>query len=187
MSALAERLLAKYYRGSDHPYSHFERRVESLLRPDMTVLDAGCGRGLSVLRKFVGRAARLIGVELVEFTDVPAGIETYLRRSRHATAARAAWVIPNRFHGRIVHRVEGRAEEDSFPTAYRTNIRSAIQRPAAGAGLEVTTFTYLSQHSNYFMFNAGLFFLGMCYERLISRYEALRFLRGWLLVTPRKP
>ena len=30
-----------------------------------------------LLRKYLGRARRLIGIELVDFTDVPAGIETH--------------------------------------------------------------------------------------------------------------
>jgi hypothetical protein len=37
------------------------------------------------------------------------------------------------------------------------------------------------------MFNGALFFLGMCFEKLISRFESLRILRGWIMVTLRKP
>jgi hypothetical protein len=32
---------------------------------------------MPVLKKYVGRAERLIGVELVDFTDVPPGIEAF--------------------------------------------------------------------------------------------------------------
>lgn len=78
-------------------------------------------------------------------------------------------------------------EEDTFPTAYRTNTRTDVERLAASAGLRVESFEYLSQYPNYLMFNGALFFLGVCYEKLISRFEALRILRGWILVTLRKP
>ena len=53
--------------------------------------------------------------------------------------------------------------------------------------MEVESFVYLSQYPNYLMINGVLFFIGMCYEKLIRRFEALRFLRGWILVTLRKP
>jgi hypothetical protein len=32
-----------------------------------------------------------------------------------------------------------------------------------------------------------LFLLGTLYERLTSKFEALAFLRGWILVTVRRP
>ncbi len=235
MTTLSENLLRKYYANSSHPYRILEERIAALLTPDSVLLDAGCGRTVPVLRKYLGRAKRLIGVELVSFTDVPPGIETYnadlssiplpaasvdviLSRSvfEHLTdpesvyrefarllrpggavvfltanmwdyGTLAARLVPNRFHARIVKEVEGRAEEDTFPTAYRTNTRAAVDRLAADSGLRVESFEYLSQYPNYLMFNGALFFLGTCYEKLISRFDSLRFLRGWILVTLRKP
>lgn len=235
MSALAERLLDRYYSNASHPYKLFERAFESHLRPETVLLDAGSGRTVPVLRKYQGRVGRLIGVELVEFTDVPPGIEAYktdlahlpladnevdliISRSvfEHLTDPEAVYrefsrvlrpggvvvfltanmwdygtliarLVPNRFHGRIVAKVEGRAEEDTFPTAYRTNTRGDVDRLAKGAGLNVDSFEYLSQYPNYLMFNGALFFLGTCFEKLISRFHALRWLRGWVLVTLRKP
>ena len=235
MTALSETLLRKYYTNSPHPYRVYEERVESLLTAEAVLLDAGCGRTVPVLRKYLGRARRLIGVELVDFTDVPAGIDTYnadlsdiplpdasvdliMSRSvfEHLTDPAAVYkefsrilrpggvvvfltanmwdygtlvarLVPNRFHGKIVRQVEGRAEEDTFPTAYRTNTRSDVDGLAMAARLTVESFEYLSQYPNYLMFNGGLFFLGTCYEKLISRFDSLRFLRGWILVTLRKP
>jgi hypothetical protein len=37
------------------------------------------------------------------------------------------------------------------------------------------------------MFSAPLFLLATAYEKLLSRVDALRFLRGWIFVTLRKP
>lgn len=235
MTSLSERLLHKYYADSPHPYRVLETRIDKLLAPDSVLLDAGCGRTVPVLRKYLGRARRLIGVELVDFTDVPPGIDTYnadlaampvpdasvdliMSRSvfEHLTdpesvyrefarvlrpdgavvfltanmwdyGTLAARLVPNRFHAWVVRRVEGRAEDDTFPTAYRTNTRADVDRLAAASGLAVESFEYLSQYPNYLMFNGALFFLGTCYEKLISRFEMLRFLRGWILVTLRKP
>lgn len=235
MTALSERLLRKYYTDSPHPYRVYEQHVERLLTPDAVLLDAGCGRTVPVLRKYLGQARRLIGIELVSFSDVPNGIETYnadlsdiplpdasvdliMSRSvfEHLTDPAAVYrefarvlrpggavvfltanmwdygtqiarLVPNRLHGRIVRHVEGRAEEDTFPTAFRTNTRADVERLAASEELTVESFDYLSQYPNYFMFNGALFFLGTCYEKLISRFESLRFLRGWIMVTLRKP
>ena len=235
MSERVDRLLEKFYGKSPHPYRLFEEEVGRVLRSDSVLLDAGCGRTVPVLRKFVGRASRLIGVELVDFTDVPKGIETFqtdlssipvsnasidvvMSRSVfehlddpagvYAEFARilkpgghlifltanmwdygtlAARLIPNRFHPAIVARVEGRKEEDVFPVRYRTNTRRAVAQLSADAGLEIETFQYLGQYPNYLMFNAALFLLGTGYDKLVSRYEPLRFLRGWILVTLRRP
>ena len=98
-----------------------------------------------------------------------------------------ARLVPNRFHARVVKVVEGREEEDTFPTAYKTNTRSDVDRLSADAGLRVASFEFLSQYPNYLMFNGLLFLIGTGFEKLISRFEALRFLRGWIMVTLVKP
>jgi SAM-dependent methyltransferase len=235
MSALAHRLLDRFYGDQPHPYKIFERRVDGLLSPETVLLDAGCGRTAPVLRKYIGRVRRLIGIELVPFTGVPPDIETYntdlahlpldaqsvdliMSRSvfEHLTDPQAVYyefarvlrpggrvvfltanmwdygtlvakMVPNRFHAAIIRRVEGRAEEDTFPTAYRTNTRRDVDRLARTAGLTVEAFDHVSQYPNYLLFNGPLFFLGMCFEKVIANVAMLRFLRGWILVTLRKP
>lgn len=235
-SAMALRLRTRFYRDADHPYRQFERKVESLIGPQTRVLvDAGCGRTVPVLRKFLGKVDWLVGVELVPFTDVPPGIETHnadlgalplpdgtadliMSRSvfEHLTepesvyrelsrvlrpggrivfltanlwdyGTQVARIVPNRLHGKVVKVVEGRAEEDTFPTAYKTNTRSDVERLAQDCGLRVASFDYLSQYPNYLMFSGPLFALGMVYEKLVANIHALRFLRGWILVVLEKP
>jgi SAM-dependent methyltransferase len=48
-----------------------------LLTPQSTLLDVGCGRTAPVLRKFAGRAGRLVGVDLVEFENTPGDLELH--------------------------------------------------------------------------------------------------------------
>lgn len=231
-STLSQRLLRRYYRPEAHPYRLFEAAVDGAIgQATHTLLDAGCGRTMPVLVKYQGRGMRLIGVELVDFSDVPAGIEAYktdlaklpvdnasvdliisrsvfehlvdpesvyrefarvlkpggrvifLTANMWDYATLIAKMVPNRLHARIVRMAEGRAEEDTFPTAYRTNTRSAVHRLAAGSGFQVEEFRYLSQYPGYFMFSGILFALAMLYEKTIARFEMLGFLRGWLLVT----
>jgi SAM-dependent methyltransferase len=235
LTELAERLRERYFGGQTHPYVVFEDTVSQLLRPEHTLLDAGCGRTAPVLVKYRGRADRLIGVDLVEFDAAAcAGLEVYkgdlvsipvatssvdvvmarsvmehveqpletyrevfraLRPGGHFVFLTAnLWdyvsivsrLIPNRFHPWIVARTEGRAEHDVFPIQYRTNTRGAVRRFSAQAGFELREFRYLGQYPAYFMFNGALFFLATGYEKLISRYETLAPLRGWILAVLRK-
>ena len=117
----------------------------------------------------------------------PGGHLVFLTANIWDYATLIARIVPNRFHPAIVARVEGREEEDVFPTRYRTNSFRAVARLSADAGLEVENFRYVGQYPNYFMFNAALFLLGTGYDKLVSRFEILRFLRGWILVTLRRP
>ena len=234
MTELAERLRQKYFGQQEHPYRTLERDVEAHLRPEFTLLDAGCGRTAPVLEKYRGKARRLIGVDLVDFNSTISGIELLnndlgkidlpdacvdvvmsrsvmehvedplavyneinriLRPGGHFIfltanlwdyASLIAKMVPNRFHPWIVARVEGRQEHDVFPIQYRTNTYGAVKNFAGRTGFEIVSFKYLGQYPCYFMFNGALFYLATGYEKLISRTEALRFLRGWILVTLRK-
>ena len=95
--------------------------------------------------------------------------------------------IPNRMHPWIVARTEGRAPNDVFPVCYGTNTRKAVCAWAKQTGFEVLSFRYLGQYPGYFMFNGFLFFLATGYEKLISRFDALAFLRGWIFAVLQKP
>jgi SAM-dependent methyltransferase len=234
MTELAERLKERYFGSDQHPYITFERKIDSLISSNDTLMDAGCGRTAPVLRKYRGKVRRLIGVDVVEFPSPIEGVELLnsdlarmpvMDRSVDVVISRSVmehiadpanvyreiarvlrpggtfvfltgnfWdyaavitnIVPNRFHPWIVARTQGRAENDVFPTAYKTNTRGAVERWSRGAGFEVVSYQYLGQYPTYFMFNGFLFLIGTAYEKLISHFEALRFLRGWILVVLRK-
>ncbi|HTR59130.1 MAG TPA: class I SAM-dependent methyltransferase [Casimicrobiaceae bacterium] len=235
MSPWAERLNRKYFGDAVHPYAVFEDVVKRYLLPGKSLLDAGCGYGAPVLRRYVGSARELIGIDLVDFDEAIPGItllkrdltdtglpdgsvdvimsrsvmehiseplETYMEMSRllrpsghfiFLTAnmwdysAIIAKLVPNRFHPWIVARTQGRDERDTFPVQYKTNTRRAVERLAAGSGLDVVSFDYLGQYPAYFLFSGPLFLLGTAYEKLINRFTPLHFLKGWILVVLRKP
>src|SRR5450755_2473059 len=75
MTELSERLLKRYFGKQVHPYRLFENEVQSRLRPEHTLLDAGCGREAPVLQKFRGHASKLIGIDIGAFKDEIPGIE----------------------------------------------------------------------------------------------------------------
>jgi SAM-dependent methyltransferase len=235
MTALAERYRQRYFGKSEHPYSTFERKVAATLRPEHTLMDAGCGFTAPVLAKYRSQARRLIGIDVVDFDGSIEGIELYKRdltstglpdecvdvimcRSvmEHIAdpdamyaemrrilrpggafifltgniydyAAIIARIVPNKFHPWIVAHTEGRAERDVFPVEYRTNSRSQVEKLCQRSGLVIDSFDYLGQYPSYFMFNGALFLVATAYEKLIMKFNALRGLRGWILVTLRKP
>lgn len=223
------------YFGSDvHPYGILEQEIEARLRPTDTLLDAGCGRAAPVPAKYLGRAHRLIGVDLVDFAGAPQGLELYkgdisrlplpdasvdlaysrsvmehvadplaafteLRRvikpggyyvfltpSFYGYGSLIAYLVPNRLHPKIVRFAEGRAEEDVFPTHYRTNTRGRVAQFAAATGFVVTKFRYLGQYPAYLSFSPALFRLASDYELLLRRFESLAPLRGWIFAILQK-
>ena len=117
----------------------------------------------------------------------PGGHFIFLTANLWDYASLIAKVVPNKFHPAIVARTEGRAEQDVFPVAYRTNTQRAVRSWAQQAGFEVASFRYLGQYPSYFMFNGFLFLLATGYEKVISRMRPLNFLQGWIFVTLRKP
>lgn len=234
MSQFAHKLKDRFFRDEDHPYRLFEAKVQTLLLPEHTLLDAGCGRTAPVLSKYKNKACRLIGVDLVDFTtqiegirlikgdlgsiDLPNGsVDLIMARSvmEHVAdpiavygemhrllkpggyfvfltanlwdyASLIAKLIPNRFHPWIVSKTEGRQEEDVFPIQYKTNTRHSVAKYSRQAGFDIVSFEHLGQYPAYFLFNAPLFLLGTLYEKIISRFDSLDFLRGWILVVLRK-
>jgi SAM-dependent methyltransferase len=235
MTKLAEDYMERYFGGEAHPYQILVDEVERHIGRESVLLDAGCGRTAPVLRTLAGKAARRIGVDLVDFTDHVDGVELiqadlgsvdlpdnsvdvimsrsvmehvvdppkvyremwrilkpgghfiFLTGNLWDYSALLALLIPNRYHPRLVAKTQGRAEEDVFPVAYKTNSYGAVKRWTVVANFELVSFRYLGQYPAYFMFNGFFFLIATAYEKLIRRFESLRFLRGWILVTLRKP
>ena len=116
----------------------------------------------------------------------PGGHFIFLTANLWDYASLIARIIPNHWHPWIVSKVEGREPEDVFPIQYKTNTRAAVSRFARITGFDVVRLDYLGQYPAYFQFNAALFLLATAYEKLISHFAFLAFLRGWILADLRK-
>jgi SAM-dependent methyltransferase len=66
-SQWASQLVDKYYKAEDHPFNIFEKKISSHIQYNHTIVDAGCGSEAPLLINFIGKASKLIGIDLVEF------------------------------------------------------------------------------------------------------------------------
>ena len=99
------------------------------------------------------------------------GYFVFLAPNLYDYASIAAKLIPNRLHKSVVRYMEGRNEDDTFPTYYRANTVQVVTRLAGHANLETVSLIYLGQYPSYFLFNPILFLLGAAYDRLVCRSE----------------
>jgi ubiquinone/menaquinone biosynthesis C-methylase UbiE len=110
----------------------------------------------------------------------PGGSYVFLTPNFFDYGSLIAYVVPNQFHGRIVRFVEGRPEDDTFPTFFRSNTRRDIARLASLGGLSVDHFEYLNQYPAYFLFSRTLFKVVAQYHRMLNSDYFAAF-RGWIL------
>lgn len=116
----------------------------------------------------------------------PGGRWVFLTANKWDYASIIASVIPNQLHPFIVRRVEGRPEEDTFPTRYRVNDRRTIEGLAHRHGFLLSGFSYLGQYPNYFQFSPLLFRVASHYELWLRRRPSRQWLRGWILASLQK-
>lgn len=141
----------------------------------------------------------VVARSVIEHLEAPAGFYSEVRRvlkpggfcivltpNLGDYSALISKLIPNAWHPWIVQRTEGRPTEDTFPTYYKSNTMRRISSLARNAGLTIYSNQYLGQYPCYLMFSLPVFLIGAAYEKIISRFHCLRFLRGWLLVVLRK-
>jgi SAM-dependent methyltransferase len=135
MSALALRLKERSFGDYLHPYAQLVARISEYLKPDATLLDAGCGRTAPTLAKFRGRAKKLIGVDLVEFTARQDGIE--LRQRDLADTGVAASSIDLMYSQAVMEHV-------ADPDAVFAEIARALKPGGAYLCLTANKYDYAS-------------------------------------------
>jgi SAM-dependent methyltransferase len=109
-------------------------------------------------------------------------------------------LTPNRFHyvpllasllpascQRLVASGRGLTREEVHPALYRANTPRRLRRLARQAGLRIAVLRLFETPPVYLAFHPVAFALGVAYERLVNRFEALAPLRVNLLAVLRKP
>jgi len=135
MSSLSQRLKQRYFGRYQHPYGVLRRRIEELLAPDATLVDAGCGRSAPTLAHFGGRARRLVGVDMVAFADAPSGIE--LRRRDIADTGLATSTVDLMYSQAVLEHVTN-------PSAVFAEIARVLKPGGYYIGLTANKWDYAS-------------------------------------------
>jgi len=111
----------------------------------------------------------------------PGGQYIFLTPNLFDYSTICAKIIPNRFHAKIVRFMEGRNEEDIFPTYYRLNSEKHIKQIVRKVGFRSYRLEYFGQYPSYFLFNPLLFLTGSFYDKLICKAKIFKKLRSWIL------
>ena len=94
-------------------------------------------------------------------------------------------LLPHRFHLKY-NQWRGVDAHDIFPTVYRANTASRLRRLYERAGLDVEQLYQFETEPEYLAFSAPAYALGVGFERLVNRFDALKHLRVNLLAVGRK-
>jgi ubiquinone/menaquinone biosynthesis C-methylase UbiE len=92
-----------------------------------------------------------------------------------------AALTPTRFHVWYTSKL-GQDERDTFPTRYRANDPKTIRDLAARSGFRVASLDLLETKPGYLTLHPLAYRLGVAYERLVNRFDALSRFRVTLLV-----
>lgn len=116
----------------------------------------------------------------------PKGILVAQTPSKYDYVSVLAHLTPFWFHRWLLSHLLDRREDDIFPTCFKANTRRHMLACLEAATLTPRDIMFFNQYPAYLMFWSLLFRLGVLYERVTSRYEALAQLRGWMLVVAEK-
>jgi len=113
-----------------------------------------------------------------EFSRVlrPGGKVIIVTPNKYDYVSVIAAFTPYWLHRALVSKIFQVPEDDVFPTLYRANTLSAIQRALRAAGLQPIQLGAITHYPAYLMFSPILFRLGVLYERLTSLklFQSLR-------------
>ena len=94
-------------------------------------------------------------------------------------------LLPHRFH-LLYNRWRGVDAHDIFPTAYRANTAGRLRALYERSGFFVERLEQFETEPEYLAFSTPTYALGVAYERVVNRVEALRNARVNLLAVGRK-
>ena len=97
----------------------------------------------------------------------------------------ASRFLPHRAH-EAFNRWRRVDERDVFPTVYRANTGGRLRSLTEQAGLVVERLERFEAEPEYLAFHFVPYALGVVYERLVNRFDALAPLRVNLLLVARK-
>jgi len=92
-----------------------------------------------------------------------------------------ARLTPHRFH-QVINQIRGRSEMDTFPTHYRSNSITDVQKLGNETGFVVDAIERIEGRPEYLRITWPTYLLGALYERLVNSTEWLAKYRILLVV-----
>jgi len=116
----------------------------------------------------------------------PGGVYVFRTPNRLHYIAIVSSLTPHSFHLKTANRLRAIDGHDPYPTHYRLNTRSQIQRLARKTGFEVEYLRLVEKEPSYGMSSRLLFLLFTAYERVVNATDLLAIFRSSLFVVLRK-
>jgi len=116
----------------------------------------------------------------------PGGRLLILTPNRWHYVTVSAALMPHAFHLRF-NQSRGVDAHDIFPTVYRANTARRLRSLYASAGLDLERLYQFETEPEYLAFSMPTYALGVGFERLVNRFDALKHLRVNLLAVGRRP
>jgi SAM-dependent methyltransferase len=110
----------------------------------------------------------------------PGGVFLFKTPNRLHYMPIIARLTPHRFHG-FINRLRGRKVVDTFPTLYRANSKRQVLQLASRTGLAAEKLDLIEGRPEYTRIFCPLYLIGICYERLVNRFESLARFRVLLV------
>jgi len=114
----------------------------------------------------------------------PGGVFLALTPNRNHYVVVGSRLTPTSFH-KWFNKLRGRATENTFPTVYKLNSRSALRRHFA-KGFEEVSVRTIEVEPHYLRFSRPTFLLGVLYERVVNATSWLAGLRVNIICVFRK-
>lgn len=113
----------------------------------------------------------------------PSGSFFFRTPNKYHYVSLIARFSPHSVHQLLANRVRGLGEEahEPYPTFYRVNTRSELERIARQAGFRSIELRLWEAEPSYMQFNAAAFLAGVAYERLVNHLSMLAELRANIL------
>jgi len=128
----------------------------------------------------------VVSDNVLEHLDNPARVFKEVFRVLKPDGWFIARLTPTSFH-KFVNRLRGRPSADTYPTLYRANTKSDIERFARSAGFDVESIAFAEGRPEYLRFSVPTYLMGTLYERMVNSMAFFAGFRIVLLMELRKP
>lgn len=118
----------------------------------------------------------------------PNGVYVFRTPNRFHYTSIVSAVTPHWFHRLVANRLRNlpSTSHDPYPTHYKLNSRSTIERCAAAFGFAVDEFHLIEPEPSYGMSSRLFFFPFLAYERVVNKFNSMALLRANILAVLRK-